>query len=257
MTHMEPQHTIYPAVPHTHTIIFLHGRDSTATEFALELFESQATNGKTLPEALPSIKWIFPTAKLRKSSRFGEEVSQWFDIWAVESPQNRLDIQQPGLRESVTQILNIIDEEAKSTPHERIILAGISQGCAIAIHTLFNCDRRLGGFIGLSSWMPYLCQIEHICSDTADEKKRMAAIRAISSSSQAIPFVSGEQSCLRTPVFLGHCKDDQVVSVSDGKLLGECLRKLGMLVKQVYYEDGGHWLNEPNGVDDILGFLDL
>jgi len=63
-------HIIQPSVTHSHTVIFLHGRDSTATEFASEIFESQCSDDKTLPEALPSFKWVFPTSKLRKSTRF-------------------------------------------------------------------------------------------------------------------------------------------------------------------------------------------
>lgn len=52
-----------PSKQHTHTIILLHGRDSTASEFASEFFESQASDDLTLPETFPSIKWVFPSSK--------------------------------------------------------------------------------------------------------------------------------------------------------------------------------------------------
>jgi len=41
-------HTVAPIAAHTHTVIFLHGRDSNATEFAPEFFESQASDDRTM-----------------------------------------------------------------------------------------------------------------------------------------------------------------------------------------------------------------
>jgi len=54
----------------------------------------------------------------------------------------------PGLQESIRDVLSLIREEAQTASLERIILSGISQGCAIAILTLLSSGIDLGGFIG-------------------------------------------------------------------------------------------------------------
>lgn len=77
---------VAPTKQHTHTVILLHGRDSTASEFASDFFESQDSNDLTLPESFPCIKWVFPGSKLGNSARFKIAMSQWFDMWSVENP---------------------------------------------------------------------------------------------------------------------------------------------------------------------------
>jgi len=68
-------------------------------------------------------------------------------------------------------------------------------------------------------------------------------------------FPSSELA-FKTPVFLSHSKDDNVVPWQNGDMLWWRLEEdLGMEVEWRLYEDGGHWVNEPRGVDDIVGFL--
>jgi predicted esterase len=148
-------HIVTPRGDHTQTIILLHGRDSIASEFAEEFFESQASDDRTLPEIFPTTRWVFPTSKIRNSARFETPMSQWFDMWSVENHLEKNEIQIDGLRESVKEILDLIRTEAALISPDRIILGGISQGCATAIHTLLYGGIRLGGFIGLSSWLPF------------------------------------------------------------------------------------------------------
>jgi hypothetical protein len=78
-----------PAAAYRHTVIFLHGRDSTAQEFMEELFESQASDNLNLPQSFPGIRWVFPTAPMITSSRFGCEMSQWFDMYSTEDPHEQ------------------------------------------------------------------------------------------------------------------------------------------------------------------------
>ena len=121
-------HVIDAAEEHSHTIILLHGRECTATDFASELLEGQASDDRTLPEIFPSIKWVFLNSGTRTYSRFGSKESQWFDMWDMRSPQERKDLQIDGLRESIAFILSVIRTEAAFVPPERIIIGGISQG---------------------------------------------------------------------------------------------------------------------------------
>ncbi|TVY82782.1 Acyl-protein thioesterase [Lachnellula suecica] len=257
-------HIVAPCRWHTHTIIFLHGRDSTGTEFAAEFFESQASDDLTLPEIFPTTRWVFPTSRIRPSARFQVPMSQWFDMWSVENHSEKNEIQIEGLRESVDEILNLIRTETVLVPLDRIILGGISQGCATAIHTLLSGGVRLGGFIGLSSWLPFEPEISTSTSDNVlwsmvvnkltYNPKMLRADTEQAEGTSALSDLSST-SALDTPTFLSHSEDDDVVPVANGKRLSETLTKLGMAVWWKKYEDGGHWVNEPHGVDDIASFI--
>lgn len=259
--------TTYTVAPladnHTHTIILLHGRDSTASEFANEFFESQASDGRTLPEIFPTVKWVFLTSKMRKSARFGVEMSQWFDIWSVADPTEKEEIQLEGLRESIEDILNIIRTEMSSVPVSRIVLGGISQGSATAIMAMLYGQGRLGGFIGLCTWLP----LQGWVADYARNFGRNYALNNIHTilemkahettltDAQLDHLIAMRESALGTPIFLSHSKDDEVVPIENGRLLHRTLEYLDMSTTWKEYEDGGHWVNEPQGVDDMVEFL--
>jgi predicted esterase len=70
----------------------------------------------------------------------------------------------------------------------------------------------------------------------------------------ALPSLSSNL-VLGTPVFLSHSQDDDVVPIANGKKLSTTLERLGIVVSWKQYKDGGHWVNEPQGVDDIVSFI--
>ncbi|KAH8789783.1 Alpha/Beta hydrolase protein [Hyaloscypha finlandica] len=191
-------------------------------------------------------------------------MSQWFDMWSVESHLEKNEIQIDGLRESVKEILDLIRTEAALISPDRIILGGISQGCATAIHTLLYGGIRLGGFIGLSSWLPFEPEIAttmannkawSMVGDRLHYSPKM--LNTPTDQAEKTPILPGlrSTSVLETPVFLSHSRDDDVVPIANGKKLSTTLENLGMAVSWKLYEDGGHWVNEPQGVDDIVSFI--
>ncbi|KAI3391111.1 hypothetical protein diail_7945 [Diaporthe ilicicola] len=229
---------------HTHTIIFLHGRDSSNEEFASELFESEASEPahqpRTLRDLFPAVRWVFPAAPTLRSSRFDTDMSQWFDMWSIEEPTAQGEIQHEGLRNSASAVLNIVrSEEARVQSRQNIFLAGISQGFATVVATSFSAAIKqqagFGGMIGLSSWMPL--------------GGRDELVRVLVGGSSPIP-----DAVPNTPVFLSHSQDDEIVSVQHGRALRDILKQ-HQEVDWHEYEDGGHWVNEPQGVDDIADFL--
>lgn len=241
----ERQHIIESTQAHSHTIILLHGRDSTATEFAAEFFESQDSEDRTFSEIYPSVKWVFPTAKNIMSERFGVEMSQWFDMWSTANPEEREDIPLAGLNDSVHFLLDIISREAEVLgDSKRIILGGISQGCATAIHALFKSNvGSLGGFVGLCSWLPTK-------SGLKDARKLLGLGVDNNTTSEA------QEDVLKTPVFLAHSLTDPVINIRHGEKLQQSLRDLGMTVEWRTYDNEEHWITETRGVDDIVAFLD-
>ncbi|CAO2649392.1 Nn.00g067770.m01.CDS01 [Neocucurbitaria sp. VM-36] len=226
-----PPHVILPTAMHTHTIIFLHGRGSDAITFCEEIFESQDSAGRFLADIFPSIRWVFPCAKKRWAVTEEEELHQWFDMSSVLRPQEEVEMQKTGLWESVNQVLEVLRAEKELTGN--VILAGISQGCATAIFALLTSGTQVHGFFGLCGWLPLAEETEHLLQ---------------------VPGRSLD--VLATPVLLQHCQDDGVVPVVNGKDLAESLERMGMQVRWELFENGGHWLNEPNGVDGIVRFVE-
>ncbi|RMZ82044.1 hypothetical protein DV737_g2145, partial [Chaetothyriales sp. CBS 132003] len=117
-----------PTTNHTHTAIFLHGRGDNATDFAEELFASNISDGTgavaseartssapaptpTLQTQFPSWRWVFPSAPLRWSTAFEEEFPAWFEAHSLSDITLREDLQMEGIRESVAEIVGILDDE--------------------------------------------------------------------------------------------------------------------------------------------------
>jgi lysophospholipase-2 len=263
---MDPKnniHIVAPLVEHSNTVIFLHGRDSIASEFASKFLEIQSSDHRTLSEIFPSVKWVFPSSSLRKSARrFGTEISQWFDIWSIKEPWMIKKIQLDGLRESITFILDVIRSEASIVPPERIIIGGISQGAATAILAMLCGGIRLGGFIGLCSWLPLKDDLRQVSRSLATRGYKLQQIRNLlrvpTEDSSIMPLTDlypGAELAFATPIFLSHSEDDDVLPIENGMSSRYVLEELGLAVKFKVYEDGKHWINEPRGVDDIVSFL--
>ncbi|KAI9743255.1 MAG: hypothetical protein M1818_003101 [Claussenomyces sp. TS43310] len=187
-------------------------------------------------------------------------MSQWFDIWSVEDPDERKDLQIDGLRKSINFIQDIIRSETSLVCPDHIILAGISQGCATAILTLLSGNIRLAGFIGLSSWLPFREEILGIARGSSSHSELPLGIRTLfnppfEDSSPQSEMAHRAQSGLGTPAFLAHCEDEDVVPIFHGERLRQGLEEFDMTLTWGAYKDGGHWINEPQGVDDIVAFI--
>ncbi|KAK2731922.1 phospholipase carboxylesterase [Colletotrichum kahawae] len=238
---------IPPSAAHTHTIVFLHGRGDNAQTFSQSLQYFTDSRNRTLADAFPSFRWVFPQAELSIPIAFPrDKVSQWFDIWNVSNFSEREELQAEGLRGSVSRIREIINQEAQLVGgrYDRIILAGISQGAATSVHTLLNLklpegQERLGAFLGFSCRMPF-------------PGRNLADIRAI----LGLEDVPEDDRLLRnTPVLLEHCVDDPLVLIKNGRVLRNTLRGFGSQVEWKEYQDGGHWFNSPAGMDDVIRLL--
>ncbi|KAI1798665.1 phospholipase/Carboxylesterase [Daldinia bambusicola] len=221
---------------HTHTVILLHGRGSTSQEFSGEFFESEASEPKdqarTLPDLFPTIRWVFPSSPLIYSTRFKCMESQWFDMWSTEEPNTRPEIQATGLRRSIEMVASVIALEEIKIPRNKIFLGGISQGFAVAYAAYKMGEKGLAGLVGFSSWAPL----------------------------PALSLIAPNNGIQQEPInlFLGHCKDDAVIPIGEGQRLRDSFAgvgRVGTVVEFHEYEDGGHWINEPQGVDDVVTFL--
>ncbi|CAG9946245.1 unnamed protein product [Clonostachys rosea f. rosea IK726] len=239
-----PTHVIPPTQGHSHTIVFLHGRGDNATNFSRSLYSWRDSQKRNLFEVYPSFKWVFPQAPPRPCASSPSTIMpQWFDVWNTKDFSDREELQAAGLREVVPAVRDIIKGEAALVGGDfrRVVLAGISMGAATSIHTLFNLDvpTGLGAFIGFSCRCPFA-------------GRSLAEMREVLQVGGA-PADNGFLQ--NTPVLLEHCADDPLVVVENGRKNRDILKSFGANVEWREYPSGGHWLHSPNGVDDIIIFL--
>ncbi|KAK3344224.1 Alpha/Beta hydrolase protein [Lasiosphaeria hispida] len=242
---------------HTHTVILLHGRDSEAEEFALEFFQCETNTvvgpetDRTLPVLFPTVRWVFPRAKPLRSERFNIDMSQWFDMWSVEDPQERSELQVPGLKSSIDLVAQVIEDEELLVERDRIVLGGISQGFATSLAVLFaDGSGNFAGLCGFCSWLPFADRAASAISKE-DPPELLRAMHRLYSEQGPSPL----PQLTSTPILLEHSRDDSVIAIENGTRMRDILAQLGFLVDWHEYEDGGHWVNEPQGVDDFATFL--
>lgn len=237
---------IAPTAPHSHTVVFMHGRGDNAPNFMRALHYSRDSTNRTLAEAFPSFRWVFPQAKTSPCAAFpGQAMSQWFDVFNVADFTLREELQAVGLRESVAGLRALLGREAAllGGRWNNVVLAGISQGAATSVHTLLNlaAGQSLGAFLGFSCRMPF-------------PGRTLADTRSILDL-EGKPNDIDDDAVRNTPVLLEHCVDDPLVLVAGGRSLRDQLKGYGAQVAWNEYPDGGHWFNSPAGIDDAVQFL--
>ncbi|KAF5967578.1 acyl thioesterase 1 [Fusarium coicis] len=260
-----PTYIVEPTESHTHTVVILHGRGSSGEEFAQELFEETLLSDQSsLAQKLPSWRWVFPSSRELWSTAFEEDMPAWFEAHSLTDTMARQDLQIPGIRQSVSYIKTILDQEIERLGGDtsRVVLGGISQGAAVAIWTLLCLDsveRPLGAFFATNTWLPFASSIENYLSN--EQKPPIDAGTEFVAGMLAQSKVSHPQSRerpLSTAVFLGHGTDDAYVDVELGRKARDIIIQAGFTVEWREYqgaEQEGHWFKAPEEVDDMLNFL--
>ena len=179
--------------PHpTATIIILHGLGADGNDFVPIAQELDL-------DALGPVRFIFPHAPVMPVTiNGGYRMRAWYDILGSEV-QGRED--EAGLRQSRDSVeaLLVREEQERGMPADRIVLAGFSQGCAMALLAGLRHGQRLGGIAGLSGYVP-------LARTTATERS---------------PANNG------TPIFLAHGMQDDIVLPERGEATRDALLALG------------------------------
>ncbi|KAF5653629.1 lysophospholipase [Fusarium sp. NRRL 25303] len=264
----EPFGAVYIVEPigsHTHTAILLHGRGSNGEEFAQELFEETLLSDQSsLAQKLPSWRWVFPSSRELWSTAFQEDMPAWFEAHSLTDITAQQDLQIPGIKESVSYIKTIVDQEIKRLGGDtsKVVLGGISQGAAVGMWTLLchdTIERPIGAFFATNTWLPFASSIEKYLSH--ESASHIDAGTEFVTGMLAQSKVSLPQSRERLPsttVFLGHGTDDAYVNVELGRKARDILIQAGFTVEWREYQGAeleGHWFKAPEEVDDILNFL--
>jgi phospholipase/carboxylesterase len=175
----------------TWSVIWLHGLGADGNDFAPIVPE-------LVDASWPGVRFVFPHAPVRPVTvNNGVPMRAWYDIkgLAIADKQDA-----KGIRASIDEVETLIARELeRGVPAERIILAGFSQGGAMALSAGLRHRQALGGLLILSAYLPL--------HDTI-EAERSGANHA-------------------TPIFWGHGSADPIVPMALGEQSRQALEMLG------------------------------
>jgi phospholipase/carboxylesterase len=153
-----------------------------------------------------SLRFVFPHAPMRPVTiNGGMTMRAWYDVLTLErgGPQD-----EAGIRESGRLLEMLLEREhERGIPYEKIVLAGFSQGGAIALHTGLRYSQRLAGLMALSTWLPL--------ADYFDEE----VVR------------NADAQSLELPIFMAHGSFDPMLPIALGQHSHETLDKAGYKVE--------------------------
>lgn len=129
------------------TVIWLHGLGADGHDFVNIIPEL------CLPDNLP-VKFVFPHAPMRAITLNNNYVMRaWYDIKQLGDLFQQED--EEGIRDSAMKIVALIEREQQlGMPGDKIVLAGFSQGGAMALHVGLRYPKKLAGIIALSAYLP-------------------------------------------------------------------------------------------------------
>jgi phospholipase/carboxylesterase len=105
------------------------------------------------------VRFVFPHAPMRPVTvNAGYVMRAWYDIKSF-TPEGRADA--AGLAESVERVNAYLGQEiVRGVPASRIVLAGFSQGGAVALSAGLRFAGRLAGLLALSTYLPFPARLE-------------------------------------------------------------------------------------------------
>lgn len=166
------------------TVIWLHGLGADGHDFAPIVPELR------LPPSL-HIRFVFPHAPMMPVTVNGGYVMPaWYD---VRNQDLRGDEDEQGIRASQQALDALIRlETARGIDPSRIVLAGFSQGGAIALYTALRYPAPLGGVLALSTYLPLPRTLAH---EASSANAAVPIFMAHGNSDSVIPLTQGAASC--------------------------------------------------------------
>lgn len=208
---------IEPKSTATASVIWLHGLGADGNDFVPVVDELGLDAGH-------AVRFVFPNAPVRPVTiNNGMSMRAWYDIAGV-SIADKQDVE--GIHASAAEVEALIAREnGRGVPSDRIVVAGFSQGGAIALHTGLRHAELLAGIVALSCYLP-------LHDSLADE---------------AAPANTA------TPIFMAHGSQDPMVPVTLGRSSRDLLQQAGYAVDWREYPMQ-HQVCMPQ-IHDIGGWL--
>ena len=196
------------------SVIWLHGLGSDGHDFEPVV---QKLN-------IPNVRFILPHApEMAVTRNSGYIMPAWYDLYGVTGSSKE---DEDGIKNSQHYVNSLIQKELdRGIAAERIVIAGFSQGGAIALYTALRCPKKLGGVMALSTYLPV--------------KAKLAT--------EANPANAA------TPIFMAHGVFDDVITLDMCKISLQTLQNNHYSVSWHEYNMAHSVCMEEIG--DIHGFL--
>lgn len=196
------------------SVIWLHGLGADGHDFAPI---AEQLN-------LPNIRFILPHApSMPVTINNGYMMPAWYDLYGL-TPGSQED--EEGIRDSQNYINSLIKIEIdKGISPSRIVLAGFSQGGAIALHTALRYPQKLAGVLALSTYLPLKSKLD-----------------------TEVQLANAD-----TPIFMAHGIYDDVISLETSKVSLNLLQNRQIPV--IWHQYGMAHSVCIEEIDDIRNFL--
>jgi phospholipase/carboxylesterase len=177
------------------SVIWLHGLGADGHDFEPIVPELD------LPDGLP-VRFVFPHAPIQPVTINGGAVMRaWYDVYALEGARRE---DEGGVRASQAALEELIArEKARGVPAGRLVLAGFSQGGAVALHTGLRHPERLAGILALSTYLPLASTL---ASEAAPANRDV-------------------------PIFMAHGRHDPLIPIERAETSRRTLDRLGYRVE--------------------------
>ena len=175
---------IEPETAASASVIWLHGLGADGHDFEPIVPELH------IP-ADAGVRFIFPHAPVRAVTlNAGMQMRAWYDVRHMDL---RMQEDTDSIIDSAAIASKFIDTEvASGIPAGKIILAGFSQGGAIALHAGLRYPEKLAGLLVLSAYLPLP---ERLASEGSDANRTVPVMMAHGIYDPVIPVDAGKQSC--------------------------------------------------------------
>jgi phospholipase/carboxylesterase len=193
---VEPRDAGTPA-----TVVWLHGLGADGYDFA-----------PIVPMlGLPHARFVFPHAPaMPVTINGGHVMPAWYDIRSLDRVSKGPEREHPDhIRASARRIAAVLEQEIdRGVRPDRIVLAGFSQGAAMALHVGPRFRERLAGIVVLSGYI--------VLPDTIPGEWNGAARRA--------------------PMLFAHGRHDDIVPIDAGREAIEVARQHGDAASTSWHE---------------------
>lgn len=201
-------------------VIWLHGLGADGNDFVPIVPELG------LPMT-PAVRFVFPHAPVRPVTiNNGVRMRAWYDISAADL-NNRADM--GGVRQSREQVEALIAREnARGVSAGRIVLAGFSQGGAIALYAGLRHAERLAGIMALST---YLIQADKVQAEASPANRDVPVFMAHGTADPVVRYEWGLASrraleANGNPVEWHEYRIEHSVCLEEVKAIGAWLARL-------------------------------
>jgi phospholipase/carboxylesterase len=167
-----------------------------AADAAIVLMHGLGADGHDFESIVPelslpgAVRFVFPHAPVRPVTvNGGYRMRAWYDILALDG---RAGEDEGGIREAAGSVSELVRREVRrGVAAERIVLAGFSQGGAVALHTALREPSRLGGVVALSSYLPLASAL---AGEAHPANAALPVFMAHGSRDELLPLTLGERS---------------------------------------------------------------